>query len=61
MVGSLSNLKEINGDDIGVIEVCDLCSYVDILNHKGEQLLKNYKQINIKKKPVKIKRDNQNI
>ncbi|MCR8743777.1 DEAD/DEAH box helicase [Romboutsia lituseburensis] len=61
IVGAISNLKGISVDDIGVIEVSDLCSYVDILNHKGEQLLKNYKQINIKKKLVKIKRDNQNV
>ncbi|MGL5329861.1 MAG: helicase-related protein, partial [Peptostreptococcaceae bacterium] len=60
IVGAISNLDEINGDDIGVIEVNDLCSYVDILNHKGGKLLKKYKEINIKKKPVKIKKDNQN-
>lgn len=60
IVGAISNLDGIEGKDIGVIEVQDLCSYVDILNHKGEALLKKYKEINIKKKPVKIKRDNQN-
>lgn len=60
IVGAISNLQGIDGQDIGVIEVQDLCSYVDILNHKGEQLLKKYKEINIKKKMVKIKRDNQN-
>ncbi|HSQ87642.1 helicase-related protein, partial [Romboutsia sp.] len=60
IVGAISNLQGIEGQDIGVIEVQDLCSYVDILNHKGEQLLKKYKEINIKKKMVKIKRDNQN-
>ncbi|MGL4914380.1 MAG: DEAD/DEAH box helicase [Romboutsia sp.] len=60
IVGALTNLKGITGDDIGVIEVQDLCSYVDILNHKGEALLKSYKEINIKKKLVKMKRDNQN-
>lgn len=60
IVGAISNLDGIEGKDIGVIEVQDLCSYVDILNHKGEALLKKYKEIKIKKKPVKIKRDNQN-
>jgi len=60
IVGAISNLQGIEGKDIGVIEVQDLCSYVDILNHKGEQILKKYKEINIKKKMVKIKRDNQN-
>lgn len=59
IVGAISNLDGIKGDDIGVIKVEDLCSYVDILNHKGEGILKKYKEISIKKKMVKIKRDNQ--
>lgn len=59
IVGAISNLDGIKGDDIGVIKVEDLCSYVDILNHKGEGILKKYKEITIKKKIVKIKKDNQ--
>lgn len=59
IVGAISNLDGINGDDIGVIKIEDLCSYVDILNHKGENILKRYNEISIKKKMVKIKRDNQ--
>ncbi|WGX77325.1 DbpA RNA binding domain-containing protein [Paraclostridium bifermentans] len=47
-----------NNEDIGVIEVHDLYSYVDLLNYKGEKFLKDYKQINIKKKLVKVRRDN---
>ncbi|WP_042273158.1 DEAD/DEAH box helicase [[Clostridium] dakarense] len=50
IVGAISNLDGIVGDDIGVIKVEDLCSYVDILNHKGEGILKKYKEISIKKK-----------
>ncbi|MCC0630488.1 MULTISPECIES: DEAD/DEAH box helicase [unclassified Clostridioides] len=57
IVGAFSNLKEITNDDIGVIEVQDLCSYVDILNYKGDLILKKYKEIPIKKKMVKVKRD----
>lgn len=58
IVGTLSNIEGINNEDIGVVEVCDLCSYVDLLNHKGETFLKKYKQINIKKKLVKVRKDN---
>ncbi|WP_148550039.1 DEAD/DEAH box helicase [Paraclostridium bifermentans] len=58
IVGTFSNIKGINNEDIGVIEVHDLYSYVDLLNYKGEKLLKDYKQINIKKKLVKVRRDN---
>jgi len=57
IVGAFSNLPEINNEDIGVVEVQDLCSYVDILNHKGEALAKKYKEINIKKKRVKLRKD----
>lgn len=57
IVGAFSNIDGINNDDIGVIEVKDVCSYVDILNYKGKEFLKNNKEILIKKKKVKVKRD----
>lgn len=59
VVGAFSNIPGIKNEDIGVINVGDLSSYVDILNYKGEVILKNYKEISIKKKLVKVKRDNQ--
>lgn len=58
IVGAINNLDGINNEDIGVIEVQDLCSYVDILNNKGNIISKKYRQIEIKKKSVKIKVDN---
>ena len=58
IVGAFSNIEGINNEDIGVIEVKDTCSYVDILNYKGENFLKNNKTIIIKKKQVKVKKDN---
>lgn len=57
IVGALSNIKGITNEDIGVIEVKDICSYVDILNYKGDEFLKNNKEIMIKKKQVKVKKD----
>ena len=60
IVGAFSNLPGINNEDIGVVEVQDLCSYVDILNYKGEALIKKYKEINIKKKIVKLRKNRQN-
>ncbi|MGL6107140.1 DEAD/DEAH box helicase [Romboutsia sp.] len=59
IVGAFSNIEGISNEDIGVINVGDLCSYVDILNDKGDKILRKYKEISIKKKLVKIKRDNQ--
>lgn len=57
IVGALSNIEGIDNEDIGVIEVKDICSYVDILNYKGTKFLKNNKEILIKKKLVKVKKD----
>ncbi len=60
VVGAFSNLSGLSNEDIGVVEVQDLCSYVDILNHKGDTILKKYKEISIKKRLVKIRRDRNN-
>ena len=57
IVGALSNIPGINNEDIGVIEVKDVCSYVDLLNFKGREFLKNNKSITIKKKEVKVRKD----
>lgn len=57
IVGALSNIEGMENEDIGVIEVKDICSYVDILNYKGTKFLKNNKEILIKKKLVKVKKD----
>ncbi len=57
IVGALSNIEGIENEDIGVIEVKDVCSYVDILNYKGAKFLENNKEITIKKKLVKVKKD----
>ncbi|WP_455539030.1 DEAD/DEAH box helicase [Terrisporobacter sp.] len=58
IVGALNNLKGIENQDIGVIEVKEDSSYVDILNYKGKDLIKNNKNILIKKKQVKVRKDN---
>ncbi|MGL4990842.1 MAG: DEAD/DEAH box helicase [Sarcina sp.] len=54
IVGAISNLKGITGDDIGIIDVQDGFSYVDILNGKGNMILKNNKEIVIKGKQIKV-------
>ena len=56
IVGSLSNLPELTGEDIGIIDVQDNVTYVDILNNKGKGLLKKYKEIIIKGKKVKVEK-----
>ena len=54
ILGALSNLEGLTGEDIGIIDVQDGFSFVDILNGKGNTLLKNYKEIKVKGKIAKI-------
>lgn len=54
IVGAFSNLDELSGDDIGIIDVQDGHSFVDILNGKGNAILKKYKEIKIKGKVAKL-------
>lgn len=56
ILGALSNLDGITGEDIGIIDVQDGFSYVDILNGKGNIVLKKYKEIKVKGKIAKISR-----
>ncbi|MEW8956074.1 DEAD/DEAH box helicase [Clostridium sp.] len=56
IVGALNNIEGITTEDIGIIEVQDGFSYVDILNKKGNILLNNYKELSIKGKSIKIQR-----
>lgn len=52
VVGAVSNIEGVTGDDIGIIDVRDTCTYVDIMNHKGTMVLKNLKRV--KGKQVKV-------
>lgn len=56
ILGALSNLEGLTGEDIGIIDVQDGFSFVDILNGKGNNLLKNYKEIKVKGKLAKLSR-----
>ena len=54
IVGAVSNLEELTGEDIGIIDVQDGHSFVDILNGKGNLILKRYKEIKLKGKVAKL-------
>ncbi len=56
IVGCFSHLDGLTGDDIGIIDVQDGFSYVDILNGKGNLILRKFKEVKIKGKVVKIQR-----
>ena len=54
ILGALSNLEGLSGEDIGIIDVQDGFAFVDILNGKGNTLLKKYKEIKVKGKIAKL-------
>lgn len=56
ILGALSNLEELSGEDIGIIDIQDGHSFADILNNKGKLILNKYKDIKLKGKIVKISR-----
>jgi ATP-dependent RNA helicase DeaD len=54
ILGALSNLDILSGEDIGIIDIQDGYSYVDILNGKGKDLIRKHKEVKLKGKIVKI-------
>lgn len=56
IVGCFSNLQGMTGEDIGIIDIQDGFSYVDILNGKGNNILRKYKEVTIKNKKIKIQK-----
>ncbi|MCY6482919.1 DEAD/DEAH box helicase [Clostridium aestuarii] len=56
IVGAIVNIQGICADDIGIIDVQDNFSYVDILNKKGDKVFKALQNTTIKKKKVKIQK-----
>ncbi|HEY5525133.1 MAG TPA: DEAD/DEAH box helicase [Clostridium sp.] len=53
-VGTISNIEGVSVDDIGIIEIQDAGSYVEILNGKGKTVLEALKNMTIKGKTLKI-------
>lgn len=53
IVGAISRIDGLTGDDIGIIDVQDNVSYVDILNGKGRKVLDTLRNITIKGKKLK--------
>lgn len=54
IVGTLCNIEGMTAQDIGVISVLDVSTYVEILNNKGEMVLKDLQTRHIKGRPRKV-------
>lgn len=58
LVGALCEIDGVSGDDIGVIQVQDLGSYVEILNGKGTLVYQALQKKTIKNKKLKVEISN---
>lgn len=56
IVGAITSIDGITPEHIGIIDIQDNISYVDILDGKGDQVLKALKQMTIKGKIMKVQR-----
>jgi len=54
IVGTLSNIEGMTAEDIGIINVLDVSTFVEILNNKGELVLKELQNIPIKGRLRKV-------
>jgi ATP-dependent RNA helicase DeaD len=56
IVGAITNIEGVTAEDIGVIDILDNFSYIDILNGKGNIVLEALKTMNIKGKTVRVQK-----
>jgi superfamily II DNA/RNA helicase len=56
IVGAICNIDGVTSDDIGIIDVQDSVSYVDILNGKGKKVIDELKNMTIKGKKITIEK-----
>jgi len=55
VVGALCNLEQMNSDDIGIIDIRESLTYVEILNGKGRRVLESLQEKPIKGKVRKVR------
>ena len=58
VVGAITSIPGITGDDIGVISIIDVSTFVEILNGKGKEVLKALQTEKIKGRVRKVSRAN---
>lgn len=56
ILGAISNIKGVNPEDIGIIDVQDTCSYVEIFGKDADYIVKELQDTNIKGKAHTVKK-----
>lgn len=55
ILGAVSNLPGIEGEDIGIIDIQDTCSYIEIHNNKGQLAMSGLEKSKVKGKSVTVR------
>lgn len=55
ILGAISNLPGVRSEDIGIIDIQDNCSFVEIFNNKGNIVLRELSKSTVKGKVVTVK------
>ncbi len=58
IVGTLCSIEGMTADDIGIIDIQDISTFVEILNGKGEMVFNALQKKNIKGRPRKVSKAN---
>lgn len=56
ILGAISNIKGVNPEDIGIIDVQDTCSYVEIFGRDADYIVRELQSTNIKGKAYTVKK-----
>lgn len=56
IVGAICKIEGVTSEDIGIIDVQDAVSYVDILNGKGNKVIEKLKNMTIKGKNINVQK-----
>ena len=59
VVGAICNIEGVTGDDIGVIDLMDISTFVEILNGKGETVFRALQQMPIKGRMRRVSKANE--
>lgn len=59
VVGAICNIEGVTGDDIGVIDLMDISTFVEILNGKGEQVFRALQKTPIKGRLRRVSKANE--
>ncbi|QIL46241.1 DEAD/DEAH box helicase [Vagococcus coleopterorum] len=59
VVGAICNIDGLSGDDIGVISLLDVSTFVEILNGKGDKVLKELQSMPIKGRMRRVNKANE--